>query len=167
MTYFPKITVTFAAVQVISHLFLCFCPLCRQLVSAIHYLHKQDIGHRDLKCENVLITATDSLIIGDFGFARSCRDVRTKRRILSETFCGSAAYAAPEILQVSKLAHPLADQFGIFFAKFDFEVANFYNKLFILVLGKVQVLYVKKTYFQLNFHYLFVLLQIVRQYKKF
>jgi len=71
----------------------------RKLVSAIHYLHSQDISHRDLKCENVLITATENLVLGDFGFARSCRDPQTLKRILSHTFCGSAAYAAPEILQ--------------------------------------------------------------------
>lgn len=34
----------------------------------------------------------------DFGFARWCRDEKG-RRILSDTFCGSTAYAAPEILQ--------------------------------------------------------------------
>uniref|UniRef100_A0A1B6HY99 Protein kinase domain-containing protein n=1 Tax=Homalodisca liturata TaxID=320908 RepID=A0A1B6HY99_9HEMI len=71
----------------------------RQLVSAIIYLHNQDISHRDLKCENIFITAKDDMVLGDFGFARRCRDPYTQKRILSETFCGSAAYAAPEILQ--------------------------------------------------------------------
>uniref|UniRef100_A0A1B6KVV7 Protein kinase domain-containing protein n=1 Tax=Graphocephala atropunctata TaxID=36148 RepID=A0A1B6KVV7_9HEMI len=71
----------------------------RQLVSAILYLHSQDISHRDLKCENIFITANDDVVLGDFGFARRCRDPYTQKRILSETFCGSAAYAAPEILQ--------------------------------------------------------------------
>ncbi|XP_054286477.1 testis-specific serine/threonine-protein kinase 1-like [Macrosteles quadrilineatus] len=69
------------------------------LVSAIHYLHSQDISHRDVKCENIFITANEHIMLGDFGFARSCRDPATGSRILSDTFCGSAAYAAPEILQ--------------------------------------------------------------------
>lgn len=38
--------------------------------------------------------------LADFGFARSCIDDKGKM-LLSNTFCGSAAYAAPEILQVS------------------------------------------------------------------
>uniref|UniRef100_A0A1B6C4E2 Protein kinase domain-containing protein n=1 Tax=Clastoptera arizonana TaxID=38151 RepID=A0A1B6C4E2_9HEMI len=71
----------------------------RQIVSAIYYLHTLDISHRDLKCENILLASKDCVKLGDFGFARCCRDAGTQRRILSETFCGSAAYAAPEILK--------------------------------------------------------------------
>ena len=72
----------------------------RQLVSAVKYLHALDITHRDLKCENVLLVSDRSLKLTDFGFCRRCRDEAGKR-VLSRTFCGSAAYAAPEILQVS------------------------------------------------------------------
>lgn len=70
----------------------------RQLVSAVKYLHALDITHRDLKCENVLLVSDRSVKLTDFGFCRRCRDDLGKR-VLSKTFCGSAAYAAPEILQ--------------------------------------------------------------------
>lgn len=69
------------------------------MVSAVEYLHSKDIAHRDLKCENILLTSKDNIKIGDFGFARLCRDAQTGTRVLSNTFCGSAAYAAPEVLQ--------------------------------------------------------------------
>ncbi len=38
-----------------------------------------------------------SLSAADFGFARYVVDKETKQRQLSETYCGSAAYAAPEV----------------------------------------------------------------------
>ncbi|KAJ8985298.1 hypothetical protein NQ317_007085 [Molorchus minor] len=70
----------------------------RQIVSAVYYLHNLDISHRDLKCENVLLMANNHVKLADFGFARYCRN-ELGEYMLSDTFCGSAAYAAPEILQ--------------------------------------------------------------------
>ncbi|XP_047111819.1 testis-specific serine/threonine-protein kinase 3-like [Schistocerca piceifrons] len=69
-----------------------------QIVSAVDYLHSQDISHRDVKCENILLASNECVKLTDFGFARCCTD-ENNRRVLSRTFCGSAAYAAPEILQ--------------------------------------------------------------------
>ncbi|KAJ8949601.1 hypothetical protein NQ314_008172 [Rhamnusium bicolor] len=53
---------------------------------------------KDLKCENVLLMSNNQVKLGDFGFARYCKN-GLGEHILSDTFCGSAAYAAPEILQ--------------------------------------------------------------------
>ncbi|XP_058818649.1 testis-specific serine/threonine-protein kinase 1-like [Topomyia yanbarensis] len=68
-----------------------------QMVDAIQYLHQMDIAHRDLKCENILISKNMNIKLSDFGFARNCID-ETSNAIFSKTFCGSAAYAAPEIV---------------------------------------------------------------------
>ena len=67
----------------------------KQIVSGLVYLHTSGVVHRDLKCENVLLNEKNNVKIADFGFAR-----RISKNDLSLTYCGSAAYAAPEILQV-------------------------------------------------------------------
>merc|ERR1711915_77686 len=46
------------------------------------------------KCENILINQENKCQIADFGFAR-----KLEENSISSTFCGSAAYAAPELLK--------------------------------------------------------------------
>ncbi|XP_050746270.1 testis-specific serine/threonine-protein kinase 3 isoform X4 [Drosophila biarmipes] len=73
--------------------------LFKQLVSAVEYIHNKGVVHRDIKCENLLLDENWNLKLIDFGFAR--KDTRTpdNQVILSKTFCGSYAYASPEILK--------------------------------------------------------------------
>lgn len=71
----------------------------RQLVSGVLYCHEADIVHRDLKCENLLLDKELNLIISDFGFARENLTTATGKKKLSHTYCGSYAYAPPEILK--------------------------------------------------------------------
>ncbi|XP_040066988.2 testis-specific serine/threonine-protein kinase 2-like [Ixodes scapularis] len=70
-----------------------------QIVDAVSYLHKQHIAHRDLKCENVLLNPNNQVKLADFSFVRYVYNPVNRRKMLSETFCGSAAYAAPEVIQ--------------------------------------------------------------------
>ncbi|XP_030071515.1 testis-specific serine/threonine-protein kinase 3-like [Microcaecilia unicolor] len=66
----------------------------KQIVQAVTCCHGQGIAHRDLKCENILMTSKNTPKLTDFGFATFING-----NILSSTYCGSTAYAAPEILQ--------------------------------------------------------------------
>ncbi|CAH3196316.1 unnamed protein product [Porites evermanni] len=75
--------------------------LFRQLVTGITYVHSQDVVHRDLKCENLLLDKDKNIIISDFGFARDNLTSATGKRKLCHTYCGSYAYAPPEILKGS------------------------------------------------------------------
>ena len=71
---------------------------------------------RDLKCENILLDAKNNLKLSDFGFARVMKKDDT-----SKTFCGSAAYAAPEILQ------------GIPYSGFGYDIWSIGVILYIMV----------------------------------
>ncbi|PWN19061.1 kinase-like protein [Microstroma glucosiphilum] len=63
---------------------------------AVAYLHVRKCLHRDLKGENLLITANDRVKICDFGFARiAARNEDEMRRM---SYCGTDGYMSPEIL---------------------------------------------------------------------
>jgi LIM domain kinase 1 len=66
------------------------------IARALAYLHARRCIHRDLKGENLLVTANGRLKITDFGFARiAARNAEESRRL---TFCGTDSYMSPEIL---------------------------------------------------------------------
>ena len=65
-----------------------------QILSAVCYLHENDIVHRDIKPENIILDAKMNAKLIDFGFAKSLKNILQK----SETICGSPSYCAPEIV---------------------------------------------------------------------
>lgn len=75
----------------------------RQLFSALSYMHKQYVGHRDLKPDNILIDQDCNIKIVDFGLST---DDNTRLRT---TFCGSLAFAAPECIKREPYNAALAD----------------------------------------------------------
>uniref|UniRef100_A0A2K5IM88 non-specific serine/threonine protein kinase n=1 Tax=Colobus angolensis palliatus TaxID=336983 RepID=A0A2K5IM88_COLAP len=66
-----------------------------QLSLAIKYCHDLDVVHRDLKCDNLLLDKDFNIKLSDFSFSKRCLRDDSGRM----TFCGSPAYAAPEVLQ--------------------------------------------------------------------
>ena len=65
-----------------------------QIVQAVKHCHENGVLHRDLKCENILLDERGNVKITDFGFAK-----QFNKSEFCKTFCGSAAYAAYEILK--------------------------------------------------------------------
>ncbi|KAJ1673581.1 hypothetical protein EV182_004959, partial [Spiromyces aspiralis] len=69
-----------------------------ELVLALNHLHKQGIIYRDLKPENILLSADGHLVLTDFGLSKTALDGDGR----TNTFCGTPAYMAPEVLDQSR-----------------------------------------------------------------
>ncbi|KAI8374220.1 kinase-like domain-containing protein [Radiomyces spectabilis] len=80
----------------------------REIIEAIHYIHKHGIVHRDLKPENVLIdVTTGSIRLCDFGFAKFFQ-----QHDILDTYCGSPFYASPEMVSSTPYKGPPADMWS-------------------------------------------------------
>jgi len=60
-------------------------------------LHKKKILFRDLKPENILIDSDGHIRLADFGLAKQVAS--SGRNQIAQSFCGSPAYLAPEMLK--------------------------------------------------------------------
>ncbi len=72
--------------------------LFRQIILGIKYIHEQNIVHRDIKLENLLIDLNNNVKICDFGIGRK---INSKNQLLYDQ-CGTLMYMAPEILLSTK-----------------------------------------------------------------
>jgi len=64
----------------------------RELCLAVNYIHSQNIAHRDIKAENVLLDWEGHVKLSDFGLSK-----RLTSGEKAKGFCGTAQYCAPEV----------------------------------------------------------------------
>lgn len=69
--------------------------IAQQILSALTYLHRSKITHRDIKPDNILIADLDPFTVklSDFGLSKVVKHDET----FLKTFCGTLLYCAPEV----------------------------------------------------------------------
>jgi serine/threonine protein kinase len=82
--------------------------LFRGMLEAVQYCHNRDFVHRDLKPENFLLDEEYRVKLIDFGFSH-----HNDMNHMHKTYCGSPAYAAPEMLAGQTYKGALADVWSL------------------------------------------------------
>ncbi len=83
-------------------------PYVQQMASALQYAHEQKLIHRDVKPENMLVSARGDILLSDFGIALVAQSSRYQS---TQEVAGTLAYMAPE--QIQGHPRPASDQYAL------------------------------------------------------
>ncbi|KAM4583076.1 serine/threonine-protein kinase Nek4 [Fundulus diaphanus] len=72
-----------------------------QIAMALQYLHERNILHRDLKTQNIFLTKTSIIKVGDLGIAR----VLENQNDMASTLIGTPYYMSPELFSNKPYNH--------------------------------------------------------------
>ncbi len=80
----------------------------KQVAAALQHAHDKKLVHRDVKPENMLLSANDDILLSDFGIALVAQSSQQQN---VEDAVGTLAYMAPEQLQGKP--RPASDQYAL------------------------------------------------------
>lgn len=87
------------------------CHVIQDVATALDYIHRQGIIHRDIKASNVLIHSDGNYYLTDFGIARITGDathLTTTGNVL-----GTVDYVAPELFELDRKADARSDLYSL------------------------------------------------------
>ena len=84
--------------------------IAQEITEGLCFLHKQNIVHRDLKLENILVGADGHVRIGDFGQSKLLNDLGED---MKTTQPGTVAYMPPEALKHGAKYNAKIDVFSL------------------------------------------------------
>jgi outer membrane protein assembly factor BamB len=96
------------------------CHYISQLASALQYAHDHRVIHRDVKPENMLLRTDDTVLLSDFGIARTIEQ-STAAASMANT-AGTPAYIAPEQSYGKPL--PASDQYALAVVAYEWLSGN-------------------------------------------
>jgi len=98
----------------------------------VKHVHDRKILHRDLKSQNIFLTKTGIIKLGDFGISRVLNSTKSK----AQSILGTPYYCSPEILKSDKYSFVsrkiMIGKYDDIPSSFSSEVSNIIKQILVV-----------------------------------